>query len=73
MKAKGVLACWAFLDLRNAQANYFLSTILLSIFVYADFTGTVVNITDGDTVNVLEAGNVLHKVRLTGIDAPERG
>jgi len=51
----------------------FLSTILLSISVYADFTGKVVKVTDGDTINVLEAGNVLHKVRLTGIDAPERG
>ncbi|WP_461517762.1 thermonuclease family protein [Porticoccus sp.] len=51
----------------------FLSAVLLSITVYADFTGTVVNVTDGDAVNVLEAGNVLHKVRLTGIDAPERG
>lgn len=47
-------------------------TFLLSISVYADFTGTVVKVTDGDTINVLEAGNILHKVRLTGIDAPER-
>ncbi|WP_461521272.1 thermonuclease family protein [Porticoccus sp.] len=51
----------------------FLSTILISISVYADFTGKVVKVTDGDTINVLEAGNILHKVRLTGIDAPERG
>lgn len=51
----------------------FLSTILLSISVYADFTGRVVKVTDGDTINVLVAGNILHKVRLTSIDAPERG
>lgn len=48
-------------------------SFLLSISVFADFTGTVVKVTDGDTINVLEAGNILHKVRLTGIDAPERG
>lgn len=47
-------------------------TFLLSISVYADFTGTVVKVTDGDTINVLESGNILHKVRLTGIDAPEK-
>jgi endonuclease YncB( thermonuclease family) len=32
-----------------------------------------VSVTDGDTVRVLDAANVQHKVRLIGIDAPERG
>jgi len=36
-------------------------------------TGKVVSVTDGDTVRVLDADNVQHKVRLDGIDAPERG
>jgi endonuclease YncB( thermonuclease family) len=36
-------------------------------------TGKVVSVTDGDTVRVLDAANVQHKVRLNGIDAPERG
>lgn len=36
-------------------------------------TGKVVSVTDGDTVRVLDAANVQHKVRLHGIDAPERG
>lgn len=35
--------------------------------------GKVVNVHDGDTVRVLDAANVQHKVRLQGIDAPERG
>jgi endonuclease YncB( thermonuclease family) len=35
--------------------------------------GKVVSVTDGDTVRVLDAANVQHKVRLDGIDAPERG
>ena len=34
--------------------------------------GKVVKVTDGDTVTVLDADNKKHKVRLTGIDAPER-
>lgn len=49
------------------------SLLLLSGQVFADFTGQVVKVTDGDTVHVLTEGNQLRKVRLTGIDAPERG
>ena len=48
--------------------------LLLSSFSSrADITGTVVSVTDGDTIKVLDAENVQYKVRLTGIDAPERG
>ena len=36
-------------------------------------TGRVVRITDGDTIVVLDSSKVQHKIRLTGIDAPERG
>jgi endonuclease YncB( thermonuclease family) len=39
----------------------------------ADITGRVVAVTDGDTIKVLDASNTEQKVRLTGIDAPERG
>lgn len=34
--------------------------------------GRVVGVTDGDTVKVLTAGNVQERIRLAGIDAPER-
>lgn len=34
--------------------------------------GRVVGVADGDTVTVLDADRVQHKVRLSGIDAPER-
>jgi len=34
--------------------------------------GTVVGVADGDTVTVLDAERRQHKVRLQGIDAPER-
>ena len=34
--------------------------------------GKVVGITDGDTVTVLDASKIQHKIRLAGIDAPER-
>ena len=35
-------------------------------------TGRVIRVTDGDTIVVLDSANVQHKIRLTGIDAPER-
>ena len=38
----------------------------------ADLFGQVVSVADGDTITVLDADNVQHKIRLEGIDAPER-
>ena len=38
----------------------------------ATITGTVVSVADGDTVTVLDATKTQHKIRLTGIDAPEK-
>lgn len=35
-------------------------------------TGKVVSVADGDTITVLDADKVQHKVRLAGIDAPEK-
>lgn len=35
-------------------------------------TGYVVSIADGDTITVLDAGRQQHKIRLAGIDAPEK-
>lgn len=37
-----------------------------------ELKGRVVHVADGDTITVLDAGKVQHKVRLAGIDAPER-
>lgn len=45
----------------------------ISSTVWADtIPGRVVSVSDGDTVNVLDADKVLHKIRLAGIDAPEK-
>lgn len=38
----------------------------------ATLTGTVVGVSDGDTITVLDATKVQHKIRLSGIDAPEK-
>ena len=46
---------------------------LLALACEADtLTGRVVSVTDGDTVTVLDTRKVQHKVRLSGIDAPEK-
>ena len=47
--------------------------MLLCATAQADtLTGRVVGVTDGDTVTVLDAGNTTYKIRLAGIDAPEK-
>lgn len=38
-----------------------------------DLTGRVVSVADGDTVTVLDDAKTRHKIRLHGIDTPERG
>lgn len=43
-----------------------------SALAAADVTGKIVAVTDGDTVTVLDDLNRQHKVRLAGIDAPEK-
>lgn len=48
--------------------------LLISANVHADeIRGKVVSIADGDTITVLDAEKVQHKIRLEGIDAPEKG
>lgn len=36
-----------------------------------DLRGRVVSVADGDTITVLDAGRMEHRIRLNGIDAPE--
>ena len=54
--------------------NKLLGTILLLISCSlhaAALQGKVVGVADGDTITVLDANNIQHKIRLQGIDAPE--
>lgn len=46
--------------------------IVLTFSASADISGRVVRVLDGDTVEILETGNRLTRVRLAGIDAPEK-
>lgn len=48
--------------------------LLITASLHAEeIRGKVVSIADGDTITVLDAENVQHKIRLEGIDAPEKG
>ena len=47
--------------------------LAFSIPAWADITGKVVGVTDGDTITVLDAARIQHRIRLAGIDAPEQG
>ena len=50
-----------------------IAALLLTFTASADvLMGKVVGVSDGDTITVLDASNVQHKVRLSGIDAPEK-
>lgn len=46
--------------------------LVVTFSACADFSGRIVRVLDGDTVDVLETGNRLTRVRLAGIDAPEK-
>lgn len=53
--------------------------VLLACFLFigqfciaATLVGRVVGVADGDTITVLDADKVQHKIRLAGIDAPEK-
>ncbi len=55
------------------RAITLLFLVFLSLAALADsLAGKVIKITGGDTLYVLDANYQQHKIRLAGIDAPER-
>lgn len=53
--------------------RFFLCLLIAALPATADtLSGRVVGVSDGDTITVLDDANQQHKVRLSGIDAPEK-
>lgn len=48
-------------------------TLLALLASAKELRGRVVRVADGDTLTLLDANKVQHKIRLNGIDAPEKG
>lgn len=57
---------------RFLQAIVVAGTLLATNVDGRDFDGRVVGIQDGDTVTVLDGAKQQHRVRIAGIDAPEK-
>jgi endonuclease YncB( thermonuclease family) len=49
----------------------FVLTLVAGVACAATLEGHVVGISDGDTITLLDAAKQQHKIRLSGIDAPE--
>jgi endonuclease YncB( thermonuclease family) len=57
------------------MSNIFLYLLLALVCCTANaetITGQVVGVADGDTITILDDTNTQHKIRLSGIDAPEK-
>ena len=55
------------------RISLLLALLITQSLAHADtLTGRVVRVTDGDTIVILDSSDAQHKIRLTGIDAPER-
>ncbi|WP_338820521.1 thermonuclease family protein [Acidovorax temperans] len=69
-----VVQRWALQAGRTYAAYVFLLAFFLAAnsAIAATLEGRVVALNDGDTVTVLDERNVQHKIRLAGIDAPEK-
>ena len=50
----------------------FLTVFFVTPLAVAEtFVGRVVGVADGDTITLLDSANDQHKIRLSGIDAPD--
>jgi endonuclease YncB( thermonuclease family) len=61
--------------LLNKTSKFIFTLLIITAFVFSKattITGRVIGVADGDTVTILDASNTQHKIRLSGIDAPEK-
>lgn len=58
--------------IRQILLGLFLFNILIAVVIGGELHGRVVGVADGDTITVLDDVSKQHKIRLYGIDAPEK-
>jgi micrococcal nuclease len=56
-----------------ASVVLFAGGVAVAAKPHYSISGKVVGLADGDTLTALDSANVQHKIRLAGIDAPEKG
>ena len=62
------------INFNRAGALVVVAFAILTTATHAEtLTGHVVGIADGDTLTLLDASKTQHKIRLAGIDSPEKG
>lgn len=62
------------INFNRAGALVVVAFAILTTATHAEtLTGRVVGIADGDTLTLLDASKTQHKIRLAGIDSPEKG
>jgi micrococcal nuclease len=57
---------------RTSVGGLFVGLVLFTLPAFADFTGPVISVLDGDTIEVLHNRHP-ERIRLSGIDCPEKG
>lgn len=66
-------AATAFVFFFISAAAAFGGEVVLHTSLKNELCGSVVSVADGDTITVMDSENHPHKIRLSGIDAPEKG
>ncbi len=67
-------ARWALTSFRSGLQGAALIALIVQVSLAApNVLGKIVGVTDGDTLTLLDEANQQHRIRLAGIDAPERG
>ena len=60
------------ISVRSAMALLIACSSLSLSVGAATLSGKVIGISDGDTIDVLDSSKITHRIRLAGIDAPEK-
>ncbi len=58
--------------MQNRYWVFIISFLLITTCVFGQLKGRIIGVSDGDSVSLLDENNQVFKIRLHGIDAPEK-